>query len=209
MSGYDLKDYIDARTRIEMFYKQYPTGSLQFEYLGVLDVNPDYFYGVARAYRTPDDTRPATGYAQEAINGKTSFTRGSELMNLETSAISRAVGMLGIGISVAVATLQEVVASAERAEQQQTPPARAKGRSVEPVGYSDTCTPAQAKLIRTLLKGNIVAIDAYKAENGITGPFTKRQASEYIEQLKEAAPLIDTSPKVDTYDPWATEQTGN
>jgi hypothetical protein len=65
-------------------------------------------WGIAYAYRNPDDPRPATGTASELAQGKTAFTRGSELMNLETSAVGRAIGNLGIGIEAGLASKQEI-----------------------------------------------------------------------------------------------------
>jgi hypothetical protein len=109
--SYDLSNYVDVKTRIKLFYERYPDGSLQFEFKGSLGAN---IWGVAYAYRTPDDPRPATGNASELAEGKTAFTRGSELMNLETSAIGRAIGNLGIGIEGGMATSDEVQFAKER-----------------------------------------------------------------------------------------------
>ena len=108
---FDLSNYVDVKTRIKLFYERYPEGSLQFEFKGSLGAN---IWGVAYAYRTPEDPRPATGNASELAEGKTAYTRGSELMNLETSAIGRAIGNLGIGIEAGMATSDEVAFAKER-----------------------------------------------------------------------------------------------
>jgi hypothetical protein len=109
--SFDLSNYVDVKTRIKLFYERYPEGSLQFEFKGSLGAN---IWGVAYAYRTPEDPRPATGNASELAEGKTAYTRGSELMNLETSAIGRAIGNLGIGIEAGMATSDEVAFAKER-----------------------------------------------------------------------------------------------
>lgn len=109
--AFDLSNYVDVKTRIKLFYERYPEGSLQFEFKGTLGEN---IWGVATAYRTPDDPRPATGTASEQAKGKTAYTAGSELMNLETSAIGRAIGNLGIGIEAGMATKDEVQFAKER-----------------------------------------------------------------------------------------------
>ena len=109
--AFDLSNYVDVKTRIKLFYERYPEGSLQFEFKGALG---DNIWGVATAYRTPDDPRPATGTASELAKGKTAYTAGSELMNLETSAIGRAIGNLGIGIEAGMATKDEVEFAKER-----------------------------------------------------------------------------------------------
>ena len=116
---YDISDYVDVKTRIEMLYAKFPEASIQFEYMGVMEGNPDFIWGIARVYRSPDDLIPSTGTCSELAQGKTAFTRGSELANLETSAIGRAIGALGIGLGKSMATKQEVNS--------------AKARQVEPV----------------------------------------------------------------------------
>lgn len=111
--SFDLSNYVDVKTRIKLFYERYPEGSLQFEFKGA-SADGSTIWGVAYAYRKPDDPRPATGTASELAKGKTAFTAGSELMNLETSAIGRAIGNLGIGIEAGMATADEVTFAKER-----------------------------------------------------------------------------------------------
>ena len=106
--SYDISDYVDVKTRIELLYKKYENASIQFEFMGLMEGNPDFIWGIARVYRTPDDVRPSTGTASELAQGKTAFTRGSELANLETSCIGRAIGALGIGLGKSMASKQEV-----------------------------------------------------------------------------------------------------
>jgi hypothetical protein len=106
--SYDISDYVDVKTRLELFYAKYPEGSIQFEFMGVMPGNPDFIWGIAKAYRWLSDTLPATGTCSELAQGKTAFTRGSELANLETSAIGRAIGALGIGLGKSMASKQEV-----------------------------------------------------------------------------------------------------
>ncbi len=69
---------------------------------------------LAYAYRTPDDERPGIGTAAELIEGKTPYTRGSELQNLETSAWGRCLAALGLGLSKGIASKQEVQAAKDR-----------------------------------------------------------------------------------------------
>jgi len=112
--SYDISDYVDVKTRIELLYAKYPEASIQFEYMGVMEGNPDFIWGIARVYRSPEDLLPCTGTCSELAQGKTAFTRGSELANLETSAIGRAIGALGIGLGKSMATKQEVNAAQAR-----------------------------------------------------------------------------------------------
>jgi hypothetical protein len=111
-----LENYVDVPQRIKLFYEKYPEGSLQMD--------PDLQFqtvgdqviviGRAYAYRNPTDEKPGVGTAQEYLPGKTNFTRGSEIQNLETSCWGRAIGALGIGIDKAIATKEEVQLAIER-----------------------------------------------------------------------------------------------
>jgi hypothetical protein len=109
--AFDISNYVTAAERVAMFYEKFPEGSIQFEYMGVMDGDPTKMWGVARAYRTPEDSLPGIGTASEFIIGKTPYTFGSELQNLETSCWSRAVASLNIGTSKGISSKEEVVAS--------------------------------------------------------------------------------------------------
>jgi hypothetical protein len=184
--SFNMNDYIDVKQRIALFYAKYPDGSLQFEFKGILAHDPDMIWGIAYAYRTPDDINPAKGHAQELAKGKTNFTRGSELQNLETSAIGRCIGMLGLGIDASLATSDEV----EAAEERQRPNPVNKGPKQTRPFASDPATEAQRKLIARLAPSP-AWIEGWKDEHGITGPVNKKEASALIEELNLISkPLI-------------------
>lgn len=111
-----LENYVDVPHRIKLFYEKYPEGSLQMDpdlqFQTVVD--QVIVIGRAYAYRNPQDEKPGVGTAQEYLPGKTNFTRGSEIQNLETSCWGRAIGALGIGIDKAIATKEEVELAIER-----------------------------------------------------------------------------------------------
>lgn len=111
----NLDSYVDVAERLVKFREQFPEGSLQFEWSW--QELPDgrvWLVGKAFAYRNANDDRPAMGHAWEEYPGKTNFTRGSELMNLETSCWGRAIAGLGIETRRGVATKQEVEAAQAR-----------------------------------------------------------------------------------------------
>ena len=112
--SFDLEGYTTVQERLAEFYLKFPEGSIQFEYMGVLDGSPLMMWGIARAYRTPDDVRPGIGTAAELIEGKTPYTKGSEMQNLETSAWGRCIASLGLGLSKGIASKQEVQAAKDR-----------------------------------------------------------------------------------------------
>jgi len=171
--SFNMNDYIDVKTRITMLYTKYPDASIQFQFMGTLDHDPEMIWGIAHVYRTPDDRQPATGTAQELAKGKTNFTRGSELQNLETSAVGRALGMLGIGIEVALASRDEVQASQER--QQDSPVYKGM---VTSAGASEK----QLETITKLMPSAQYVSD-WKAERNITGKINKAEASDLIADL--------------------------
>lgn len=212
MSNFSLGDYVDAKDRIIEFYKRYPEGSIQFEYRGVLEHNNLYIWGVAYAYRTPDDPRPGVGTAAELAEGKTTYTRASEIMNLETSAWSRALGSLGIGLSKGVATRQDV----ELAQARQQPEVDAWGLPVEhrPLptenktqghkGLDADMTDKQYNLIKSLFGYSFDQmtnyVDEFKARNGLepAQKLTTYWASELITELKAAGYTVKKKNNTDT-----------
>jgi hypothetical protein len=112
--AFDIQNYTTVQERVTEFYTRYPNGSIQFEFMGVMDGDPTKMWGVASAYRTADDTRPGVGTASEFIDGKSPYTKGSELQNLETSAWGRALASLGIGTSKGLSSKEEIIGSRER-----------------------------------------------------------------------------------------------
>jgi len=196
MSGFNLGDYVDVKERLQEFYKAYPNGSIQFEYRGVMEHNQLYIWGVAYAYRTPDDTRPGIGTAAELAEGKTTYTRGSELMNLETSAWGRAIGALGIGLGKSIATKQEVENAKARQEPNGDPWGERQPLPDKPSAggqhHQPAMTDKQYALIKSLFGYSFQEMTAYvekfKQENELTTDpgLTSFWASKLIEELKAA-----------------------
>jgi len=107
--GFDLGDYVEVRDRIRLFYERYPDGRLVTERVEVwMEVDPPRVVVKALAYRTPDDPLPGDGWSWMTLPGTTSYTRGSEIENTQTSAWGRAIGSLGIGIDKSIASRNEI-----------------------------------------------------------------------------------------------------
>ena len=103
-----LKNYIEVKDRIQMFYDKYPDGTLHFEYKGVLEFGGETFlYGKAFAYPDRDKLNYASGWAMEKVPAK-GFGRGSEMQLLETSCWGRAIAALGIAVTKGIASREEV-----------------------------------------------------------------------------------------------------
>ena len=112
--AFDIQNYTTVQERVAEFYTRFPDGSIQFEYMGIMEGDPTKMWGVARAYRSPEDVLPGIGTASEFIIGKTPYTLGSELQNLETSCWGRSLASLNIGTSKSLSSKEEVVGSRER-----------------------------------------------------------------------------------------------
>jgi hypothetical protein len=118
-----LDDYVDVATRIADFRAKYPDGYLspwdpahpyRIETVTGTDrdgreVTQTFVAYTAAAYRDPSDGNPGIGCAWEIFPGRTPYTRGSELMNAETSAWGRAIVALGASDSkLGIASREEV-----------------------------------------------------------------------------------------------------
>jgi hypothetical protein len=96
------KNYVEVNQRILYFRANYPKGkiltSIESMENGVC---------VIRAEIYDDDQLVATGHAYEK-EGSTFINKTSYLENCETSAVGRALGILGIGIDTSIASREEV-----------------------------------------------------------------------------------------------------
>jgi hypothetical protein len=119
VSKADLSDYIEVSERVALFMEKHPDGSLQGEW-EVQTIGEDtLIVYTARAYRSGNDHRPGEGRATEPYPGRTNFTKGSELMNAETSAWGRAIAAVGIVASRRIATAQEIRANEQEVKAKQ------------------------------------------------------------------------------------------
>lgn len=112
-SKFNLEDYVQVNDRIIEFYKKYPNGSIQTEIISNQD---GQVIIKAYAYRTPDDPRPCTGHAMEK-EGSTYINKTSHIENCETSAVGRALAMMGFEIKKSIASREEVQNARNNQEQ--------------------------------------------------------------------------------------------
>jgi hypothetical protein len=129
MAEYSLKGYVEVKDRIKAFLESEPHKG--WYYLteivdnarpkgvvngdGLNDSPLGYVQFKATVYDN-NDTPRSTGFAQE-IEGLGMVNKTSYLENCETSAIGRALGMLGFGIDKSIATKEEI----ERAKSAKQP----------------------------------------------------------------------------------------
>ena len=102
------RQYVTVSERLLGFNEMCPNGSITTE----LSFPNDEVVR-AKATVVPDvanPTRVFTGYAEE-VRASSNINRTSACQNCETSAIGRALGMMGIGILEGVASADEVVSA--------------------------------------------------------------------------------------------------
>lgn len=102
-------DYVDVATRLEEAYRRWPNMRITEHTPRVVELAAATFIEVAvTIYREPEDPRPCSACAWERYPGKTAFTRDSEMMNASTSAVGRALGLMGVLAHRSIASADEV-----------------------------------------------------------------------------------------------------
>ncbi len=167
-----LKDYVEVNVRVERFYEKYPEGRISTQLLswenGIVVMK-------AEVYRSYQDSVPsATGHAYEK-EGSTFINKTSALENCETSAVGRALALLGFEIKKSIASKEEV----ENAKLNQNNDSQ-QGKPI---------SPKQVGLIKVKVKNLAMARqttdeEVYKHLNvpDVT-KLTSQQASKAIETL--------------------------
>ena len=95
-------EYIPVNERIKEFWKRYPDGNIITEL-----VTNENGVCVIKANIYVNGDLKTTGYAYEK-ESSSFINKTSYIENCETSAIGRALGILGIGIDASVASAEEV-----------------------------------------------------------------------------------------------------
>lgn len=143
MAGnFNLNDYVQVNERIEKFYEKYPEGSIQTEIIS--NQNGEVIIK-AYAYKNGEDKHPTTGHAMEK-EGSSFINKTSHIENCETSAVGRALAMMGFEIKKSVAS-QEEVANARLNQDTYTPPKA-------PTNNDEIISKSQANRIFALSGGN-------------------------------------------------------
>lgn len=104
------KDYVDVASRIQAFRMLFPEGQIQTK---KLESEPGTALFIALI--SDGEKVLAMGHAFEEKNAS-SINRTSYIENCETSAVGRALGMLGIGSTSSIASVDEMYGAIEAQE---------------------------------------------------------------------------------------------
>lgn len=139
------RQYIDVAQRIQGFWELYPQGRIVTEM--VADDGKRCVFK-AEAYDMAEGGAGllATGHAYEVNSGR-GVNATSYIENCETSAVGRALGMLGIGSTDSIASADEVMNAQQRQAKAAKAPAKPAPASQ---AQQDPLKPAKARLWHAL-----------------------------------------------------------
>lgn len=119
------KDYIEVNQRILAFWELYPNGRIVTELLA-----DDGKRCTFKATVYDGDNLLATGHSFE-FQGAGMVNKTSYVENCETSAVGRALGMLGIGVTESIASADEVQAAIEHQANNEEPLTELQAAQIE------------------------------------------------------------------------------
>ena len=158
------KNYAEVNQRILAFRKLFPNGAITTEL-----VSNENGVCVFKATVCSENEILGTGYAYEK-ESSSFINKTSYIENCETSAVGRALGMVGIGVDTSVASYEEV---ANAIQQQET---------------SQTIKPKEQKILVDLWKekgGDEKSLLAHCHVKSV-GEITSAQFGKVMQQLQES-----------------------
>lgn len=202
--GRNLDDYVSVAERIERFYEKHPTGRIIPEI-----ISHNYELGIvvmkASVYRNLDDAEPsAVGHAIETSTSGYVNKQGFHLENCETSAVGRALAMLGLEVKRGIASREEMRRS-ERAERNrpqavQSEAATPASKSARAKTMSELVTPKQLVAIRSI--ANAAKVNAEDECARLYGckpnELSLKTASEFIAYLKTLPDALTPAQQINT-----------
>ena len=165
------RDYAEVNQRVKAFRMLFPQGYIKTDLISN-DGEVGKRTCVIRAEVGIGDMVLATGTAYEN-EGTGNINRTSYVENCETSAVGRALGFLGLGIDVAIASAEEV----KNAIAQQTPAQNAQETTRRTGGkQTDKISGVQVKTLLSLLEMNGLTLDSMLLTYGLTSEYDMTQA---------------------------------
>ena len=196
--GFSLDNYVDVATRLQLAHAKYPEIRIQETHREVIEM-PDktcFIRCTVTVWRDANDPIPAIATACEIYPGRTPYTKNSENEVGFTSALGRALGYMGFGITNAIATRDEVQAAQSRSVTKLAPVTPIRADLEQPFGDTSTPTDApsakQLGLMRALANGQSLSGDKLKEycthvlqrQIKSTSDLNKHDISKVIDALK-------------------------
>ena len=166
MTGF-MDNYVDVATRLKLAFERWPELRIQETHREVIEM-PDktcFIRCVVTIWRTADDPIPVIASACEVYPGKSSFTKSSENEVGYTSAIGRAIAMMGIGANKSIASRDEIQAAQSRQPTRLAEVVPLRNDVEQPFesdGASPYANPKQLGLMRALANGQNLSGDTLK-----------------------------------------------
>lgn len=151
--AFNIDNYVDVPTRLKEALLKHPNLRIQETAAEVVTM-PDgstFYRCTVTVWRDETDPIPAIATAAEPYPGKTPYTKNSEFMVGMTSALGRALGYMGFGISKSIASRNEIEArqTGKNPDAQIAPIRREQATSTHTRGASQK----QVYFIKSLAKG--------------------------------------------------------
>jgi len=150
--AFNIDNYVDVPTRLKEALLKHPNLRIQETAAEVVTM-PDgstFYRCTVTVWRDEADPIPAIATAAEPYPGKTPYTKNSEFMVGMTSALGRALGYMGFGISKSIASRNEIEARQDpKKPDAQIAPIRRETSTSHPKGASQK----QVYFIKSLAKG--------------------------------------------------------
>ena len=198
--SFNLDNYVDVPTRLNLALKKYPDLRIQETAREIIEM-PDkscFIRCTVTVWRDAADPIPAIASACEVYPGRTPYTKMSENEVGYTSALGRALGYMGFGINKSIASRNEVEVAQSRQNTQLAPvvPLHDVEMPFPDSPIQEYASPKQLGMMRALANGQGFKGDDLKTfisatlnrDVHTTGELTKRDASRVIDALKQSEP---------------------
>lgn len=159
------KEYAEVNQRILAFWSLFPDGRIITKKASDDGQRCEF---VCFVYRDYEDKEPTTtGHAYEVRQGNVNST--SYIENCETSAIGRALGLLGIGATTSIASADEVLnaIAQQEASQSQPKPQQQPKRTQQPQQQQAPATGQQKQPTRKDAFARVAQLKMQAMENGV------------------------------------------
>lgn len=109
MAAPDLSGYVPVVERLQRALAAYPELRIVEQPARIVELGDRLFIVASlTVYRSPEDPLPTSAEAWEPFPGRTPYTRDSEAANAATSALGRALGYMGYGLTASIASADEI-----------------------------------------------------------------------------------------------------